>query len=172
MLGLLSNLAGRGDALRHRVLAVFLRSCFCIQPLRYTSTACQTLAPVSRNPTDDFRSHGPDSLSDSSGLLTNQLMPLAPQVKGQTPCSGIRPRPRPRDPGRSYLFSLTVNPAPSSVLFQHCMLFGASLPGAPCCPLFLAGNSYPFSRPNPKGNSHSRKDAPNPPTFPLSGKKL
>lgn len=139
---------GLVTALRHWVLAVFLRSCFCIQPLRDTSTACQTLAPVSRNPTDDFRSHGPDSLSDSSGILTSQLMPLAPQVKGQTPCSRPPSPPPPWDPGRSCLFSLTVTPALSSVLFQPCVLFGACLPGAPRCPLFLAGNSYPFSRPN------------------------
>ena len=170
-MGFLSNLAGCGDALHHRVLAVFLRSCFCIQPLRDTSTACQTLAPVSRNPTDDFRSHGPDSLSDSSGLLTNRLMPLAPQVKGQTPCSGIRPRPRPPDPGRS-----SFRPHR-----QSCTKFCAipaphALRGLPAWRALLfsfSGRKFlPIFQTQPKGNSHPRKDAPNPPTFPLSGKKL
>ena len=159
-------------ALRHRVLPVFLRSCFCIQPFRDTSTACQTLAPVSRNPTDDLRSHGPDSLSDSPGILTSQLMPLAPQVKDQTPRSRPPPPPPPWDPGGSYLFSLTVTPALGSVLFQPCVLFGASLPGMPCCPLFSGRKFLPSFQTQLKGNSHSRKDAPNPPTFPLSCKKL
>lgn len=65
----------------HRALVTFLRRFSHIQPLLYTSIACQTIGTSQQDPTNNLLCHGADSLSDSSvpdlHLLTNQPMPLA-----------------------------------------------------------------------------------------------
>lgn len=149
MLDFLSNLSGRSDALRHRGLAVFLRSCFCIQPLRDTSTACHALAPVW--PTDK-----PADALGRTGYGSDSLL------RTQTP-----PPPRSRQELPFQPHSCTefcAIPALRALWgFPAWRALRSSFSGQKFLPIFQT---------QPKGNSHSRKDAPNPPTFPLSCKKL